>query len=81
MTEVRLARVNLVRLRFPLEAPKTREFVAAVDRLNRPAEQSAAEDDRDPGRSTAMVPIAVLLVVATWDAMRGRMRAVEPSPP
>lgn len=36
-----LAQVNLARLRFPLDSAQTREFVAAVDRINRLAEQSA----------------------------------------
>lgn len=38
---VQLAQVNLARLRFPLDSPQAREFVAAVDRINRLAEQSA----------------------------------------
>jgi hypothetical protein len=38
---VQLAQVNLARLRFPLDSPRMREFVAAVDRINRLAEQSA----------------------------------------
>jgi Domain of unknown function (DUF3291) len=33
-----LAQVNLARLRFPLDAPQTREFVEAVDRINRLAD-------------------------------------------
>lgn len=38
---VHLAQVNLARLRFPLDSPAAREFVAALDRINRLAEQSA----------------------------------------
>lgn len=41
MTGFQLAQVNLARLRFPLDAPQSREFVAAVDRINHLAEQSA----------------------------------------
>jgi Domain of unknown function (DUF3291) len=38
---VQLAEVNLARLRFPLDSAQAREFVAAVDRIDRLAEQSA----------------------------------------
>jgi hypothetical protein len=39
--QMQLAQVNLARLRFPLDSPGAREFVAAVDRINRLAEHSA----------------------------------------
>ena len=35
-----LAQVNLARLRFPAGSPRVREFVAAVDRINRLADQA-----------------------------------------
>jgi Domain of unknown function (DUF3291) len=40
MSPVQLAQVNLARLRFLLDSPRASEFVAAVDRINRLAEQS-----------------------------------------
>jgi hypothetical protein len=36
-----LAQVNLARLRFPLDAPQSRGFVEAVDRINRLADAAA----------------------------------------
>jgi Domain of unknown function (DUF3291) len=41
MSPVQLAQVNLARLRFPLDSAQASEFVAAVDRINRLAEQSS----------------------------------------
>lgn len=38
---IQLAQVNLARLRFPLDSLRTAEFVAAVDRINHLADQSA----------------------------------------
>lgn len=38
--QVQLAQVNLARLNFPLDSPQSRDFVAAVDRINRLAELS-----------------------------------------
>jgi heme-degrading monooxygenase HmoA len=35
-----LAQVNVARLRFPLDAPAASEFVAALDRINRLADES-----------------------------------------
>lgn len=38
--QAQLAQVNLARTRFPLDSAPMREFVAAVDRINRLAERS-----------------------------------------
>jgi len=40
MLPSRLAQVNLSRLRFPLDSAPVREFVAALERINRLAERS-----------------------------------------
>lgn len=59
-----LAQVNLARLRFPLDAPQTREFVEAVDRIQTPA--TALWWVAEGHRPTPVEALARLKYLRTW---------------
>jgi heme-degrading monooxygenase HmoA len=73
-TRYHLAQFNVATMRFPLDHPEMREFVAQLDTINRLADESPGFVWRlqdTSGNSTAMRPMGerVLLTMSVWESI------------